>query len=140
MMIAKIGPISSRGRRCRSNRAFEPVGPARGSSILGNRKERLMPLVVAGAGWLRYLACCFLLSAATLPALAQLDPQTRKLSRDIFEELVEINTTDSVGNTTVAATAMAQRLLDAGFAKEDVLVLGPNDRKGNLVARFHGTG
>ena len=99
-----------------------------------------MPLVVAGAGWLRYLACCFLLSAATLPALAQLDPQTRKLSRDIFEELVEINTTDSVGNTTVAATAMAQRLLDAGFAKEDVLVLGPNDRKGNLVARIHGTG
>ena len=35
---------------------------------------------------------------------------------------------------------MAQRLLDAGFAKEDVLVLGPNDRKGNLVARFRGTG
>ena len=35
---------------------------------------------------------------------------------------------------------MAQRLLDAGFAKEDVVVLGPNDRKGNLVARIHGTG
>jgi acetylornithine deacetylase/succinyl-diaminopimelate desuccinylase-like protein len=99
-----------------------------------------MPLVVAGAGWFRHLTCCFLLSAATLPALAQLDPPTRKLSRDIFQELVEINTTDSVGSTTVAAKAMAQRLLDAGFAKEDVLVLGPNDRKGNLVARIHGTG
>ena len=35
---------------------------------------------------------------------------------------------------------MAQRLLDAGFPKEDVIVLGPNDRKGNLVARIHGTG
>jgi acetylornithine deacetylase/succinyl-diaminopimelate desuccinylase-like protein len=99
-----------------------------------------MPLVVAGAGWLRFLACCLLLSVANLPALAQLDPQTRKLSRDIFQQLIEINTTDSVGSTTVAAKAMAQRLLDAGFAKEDVLVLGPNDRKGNLVARFHGTG
>jgi acetylornithine deacetylase/succinyl-diaminopimelate desuccinylase-like protein len=99
-----------------------------------------MPLVVAAAGWLRRLTCCFLLSAATLSAVAQLDPQTRKLSRDIFEELVEINTTDSVGSTTVAAKAMAQRLLDAGFAKEDVQVLGPNDRKGNLVARIHGTG
>ena len=99
-----------------------------------------MPLVVAGAGWLRLLTCCFLLSAATLPALAQLDQQSRKLSRDIFQQLIEINTTDSVGSTTVAANAMAQRLLDAGFAKEDVLVLGPNDRKGNLVARFHGTG
>ena len=99
-----------------------------------------MPVVVTGAGWLRLLTCCFLLSTATLPASAQLDPQARKLSRDIFQQLVEINTTDSVGSTTVAANAMAQRLLDAGFAKEDVLVLGPNDRKGNLVARFHGTG
>jgi hypothetical protein len=99
-----------------------------------------MPLVVAGAGWLRFLACCLLLSVATVPALAQLDPQSRKLSRDIFQQLIEINTTDSVGSTTVAAKAMAQRLLDAGFAKEDVLVLGPNDRKGNLVVRFHGTG
>ena len=99
-----------------------------------------MPLVVAGAGWLRLFTCCFLLSATTIPALAQLDPQTRKLSRDIFQQLIEINTTDSVGSTTLAANAMAQRLLDAGFAKEDVLVLGPNDRKGNLVARLRGTG
>jgi len=33
---------------------------------------------------------------------------------------------------------MAQRLLDAGFAEADVVVLGPNDRKGNMVARFRG--
>src|SRR6202050_4140732 len=99
-----------------------------------------MSLVVAGAGRIRLLVCCLLVSATALPARAQLDPQTRKLSRDIFQQLIEINTTDSVGSTTVAAKAMAQRLLDAGFAKEDVLVLGPNERKGNLVARFHGTG
>jgi acetylornithine deacetylase/succinyl-diaminopimelate desuccinylase-like protein len=99
-----------------------------------------MPLVVAGASRLRLLVCCLLLSAATVPALAQLDAQTKQLSRDIFQQLIEINTTDSVGNTTVAAKAMAQRLLDAGFAKEDVLVLGPNERKGNMVARIHGTG
>src|SRR3984957_5888454 len=88
----------------------------------------------------RSLASCLLLLAASLPAAAQLDSQTRKLAHDIFQQLIEINTTDSVGNTTIAAKAMAQRLLDAGFAKEDVLVLGPNDRKGNLVARIHGTG
>jgi acetylornithine deacetylase/succinyl-diaminopimelate desuccinylase-like protein len=99
-----------------------------------------MPLVVAGAGRLRLLACCLLLSLATLPALAQLDPQTKQLSRDIFQQLIEINTTDSVGSTTAAANAMAKRLLDAGFPKQDVVVLGPNDRKGNLVARIHGTG
>ena len=71
---------------------------------------------------------------------AQLDPQTRQLSRDIFQQLIEINSTDSVGSTTVAADAMRKRLLDAGFAKEDVVVFGPNSRKGNMVARLHGTG
>jgi acetylornithine deacetylase/succinyl-diaminopimelate desuccinylase-like protein len=35
---------------------------------------------------------------------------------------------------------MQKRLLDAGFAKEDVVVLGPNSRKGNMVARLRGTG
>jgi len=60
--------------------------------------------------------------------------------RDIFKQLIEINTTDSVGSTTVAANAMAKRLLDAGFPAADVQVLGPNDRKGNMVARYRGTG
>jgi len=63
---------------------------------------------------------------------------TRATAHDIFKQLIEINTTDSVGSTTVAAQAMAQRLLDAGFAAADVTVLGPNERKGNLVARYRG--
>src|ERR1700722_14010917 len=71
---------------------------------------------------------------------AALDDATRRLSRDIFKELIEINTTDSVGNTTTAANAMAKRLKDAGFPAADVHVLGPTDRKGNLVARLRGTG
>jgi acetylornithine deacetylase/succinyl-diaminopimelate desuccinylase-like protein len=95
--------------------------------------------IPARAGRLRFLAFCLLLSTASLPLRAQLDPATKQLSHDIFQQLIEINTTDSVGSTTVAANAMAQRLLDAGFAKEDVVVLGPNDRKGNLVARIHGS-
>ena len=82
-----------------------------------------------------------LLLALALPQVAapQIDA-TRQLAHDIFKQLIEINTTDSVGSTTVAAKAMAQRLLDAGFPASDVRVLGPNDRKGNLVARLHGTG
>jgi acetylornithine deacetylase/succinyl-diaminopimelate desuccinylase-like protein len=71
---------------------------------------------------------------------SKLDNDSRQLSHDIFRQLVEINTTDSAGSTTVAANAMAKRLLEAGFAAADVQVLGPNDRKGNLVARLHGTG
>ncbi len=71
---------------------------------------------------------------------ADLDPATRQLSRDIFKQLIEINTTDSVGNNTTAAQAMAKRLLDAGFPAADVVVLGPNERKGNMVARLRGSG
>jgi acetylornithine deacetylase/succinyl-diaminopimelate desuccinylase-like protein len=64
----------------------------------------------------------------------------QSLAREILEELVEINTTDSVGDTTVAAQAMATRLEKAGFPKEDLHVLGSHPRKGNLVARYRGTG
>jgi acetylornithine deacetylase/succinyl-diaminopimelate desuccinylase-like protein len=63
-----------------------------------------------------------------------------QLGRAIFKQLIEINTTDSVGSTTVAAEAMAQRLRNAGFPAGDVVVLGPNDRKGNMVARYRGAG
>jgi acetylornithine deacetylase/succinyl-diaminopimelate desuccinylase-like protein len=66
------------------------------------------------------------------------DAVTRKNAHDIFKQLIEINTTDSVGSTTVAAKAMAKRMLDAGFPEADVVVLGPNDRKGNMVARYRG--
>jgi acetylornithine deacetylase/succinyl-diaminopimelate desuccinylase-like protein len=66
------------------------------------------------------------------------DPPTRQLAHDIFKELIEINTTDSVGSTDVAAAAMAKRLRDAGFAPDDISLLGPSDRKGNLVVRYRG--
>jgi acetylornithine deacetylase/succinyl-diaminopimelate desuccinylase-like protein len=64
----------------------------------------------------------------------------QRLAREIFEQLIEINTTDSVGDCTAAASAMAARLKAAGFADQDVKVLGPHPRKGNLVARLRGTG
>ena len=78
--------------------------------------------------------------AASSFAAAQIDDATRQLSHDIFKQLIEINTTDSVGNVTTAAEAMAQRLRDAGYPDQDIQVIGPNDRKKNMVARLHGTG
>ena len=78
--------------------------------------------------------------AAAAPARAQVDDATKQLAHGIFKQLIEINSTDSVGSTTVAANAMAARLRDAGFNDSDIFVGGPNDRKGNLVARLHGTG
>ena len=70
---------------------------------------------------------------------AQSEDANHKLAREIYKELIEINTTDSVGNTTVAAEAMAKRLRDAGYAESDIFIGGPNPRKGNLVVRLHGT-
>jgi len=75
----------------------------------------------------------------SVSAGAQSGPNDAR-AREIYKELVEINTTDSVGNTTRAAEAMAARLKAAGFAAADVQVLGPDQRKGNLVARYRGTG
>ena len=91
----------------------------------------------AAAGLAAALLCA-LLPQASLPAPTDAAATTRSLAHDIFKQLIEINTTDSVGSTTVAAQAMAQRLLDAGWPKADVVVLGPNDRKGNMVARYRG--
>jgi hypothetical protein len=80
-------------------------------------------------------AFCVQLAWAAAPESQQ---ATRKLAHDIFKQLIEINSTDSIGSTTVAAQAMAQRLLDAGFPVADVTVIGPNDRKGNMIARYRG--
>jgi acetylornithine deacetylase/succinyl-diaminopimelate desuccinylase-like protein len=80
------------------------------------------------------------LVAAFPAARAQTTEETRALARDIFKQLIEINTTHSVGNTTTAADAMAERLTAAGYEEKDVLVVGENSRSGNLVARIRGTG
>ena len=69
------------------------------------------------------------------------DEATRKLALDIFKQLIEINTTDSVGSVTAAAEAMAQRFRDAGFPDSDIQVPRlRNDRKKNVVVRLHGSG
>jgi acetylornithine deacetylase/succinyl-diaminopimelate desuccinylase-like protein len=82
----------------------------------------------------------FLFSFAMSAAAQMDDAATRQLAHDIFKQLIEINTTDSVGSVTAASEAMAQRFRDAGFPAADIQVLGPNDRKKNVVVRLHGSG
>jgi len=86
---------------------------------------------------LRLLLCAVLLVPV---ANAQLDDSTKQLAHDIFKQLIEINTTDSVGNVSTAAEAMAQRFREAGFPDTDIHIGGPNDRKKNVVVRYHGSG
>ena len=86
------------------------------------------------------VACLGAVAPKLAPAQSKLTPDQQR-ARDIFQQLIEINTTGSSGSTTTAATAMAERLTRAGFPAADVQVIGPEHSKNhNLVARFRGTG
>ncbi len=88
----------------------------------------------------RSLATSLALAVASAVVLtAQAGPHEAR-AKEIFKQLVEINTTHSVGDTTKAAEAMAARFKAAGFPDADVRVLGPSAKKGNLVVRYRGTG
>jgi acetylornithine deacetylase/succinyl-diaminopimelate desuccinylase-like protein len=60
--------------------------------------------------------------------------------RALYKELVEINTTRSVGSCTQAAEAMRAHLLAAGIPAADMQILAPPDRPkdGALIALLHG--
>lgn len=103
----------------------------------------------------RLCATAFAAAAALLsavPAAAQprfsapgapttLTPE-QKAAREIYKELVEINTVDSVGSVTKAAEAMATRFRAAGFPESDIHLVGPPNipAKQNLVVRYRGRG
>jgi acetylornithine deacetylase/succinyl-diaminopimelate desuccinylase-like protein len=90
---------------------------------------------------IRALMVALALAAALLSGASaeELGPR-QKAFRDIYQELVEINTTDSAGDSVRAAEAMAARLRAAGLPAADIQVIASAPRKGNLVARLRGTG
>jgi acetylornithine deacetylase/succinyl-diaminopimelate desuccinylase-like protein len=80
-----------------------------------------------------------LLAAATVVRAQSSSPQQRRL-RAIYQELIEIDTTQSGGGTTRAAEAVAKRLPAAGLAAKEIHIVGPQAKKKNLVTRLHGSG
>src|SRR5437660_2436571 len=89
---------------------------------------------------LQTIFAVFSLLAGASAQQTALTPETR-LARDIFKQLIEINTTDTpAGNVTAAAEAMAARFRAAGFSDQDVQVVGPLPNKKNLIVRLHGRG
>ena len=81
----------------------------------------------------------FLLFSLTSPA--QIEDATKQLSHDIFKQLIEINTTDSVGNVTTASEAMAQRFRDAGFPESDMHIRrSQRSQEESRACGYHGTG
>jgi acetylornithine deacetylase/succinyl-diaminopimelate desuccinylase-like protein len=85
------------------------------------------------------LVSTLIVLATGSPARAA-DPPDLETFRQIYRELVEINTTESAGDTVRAADAMAARLRAGGVPAADIRVLSSGPRKGNLVARLRGTG
>jgi acetylornithine deacetylase/succinyl-diaminopimelate desuccinylase-like protein len=78
----------------------------------------------------------------TVPSLSAQTPLTpnQAEAREIFRELIEINSSYKGGSTTPAARAIANRFLAAGFPASDVKVLGPaGDKDSSVVVRMPGT-
>ena len=89
--------------------------------------------------------CCCLgdrggLQAQSAATWTPPDAATKALALDIYQQLINTNTTDSVGNVTAASKEMQARFLAAGWPAADLFLGGPNDRKENLVVRYRGTG
>src|SRR4051812_22560017 len=97
--------------------------PATLQRMMRNANLALLASLIAGA-------------AATPSRAEPAPPATQQLTREIYKELVEINTTPSVGDTYLAAKAMGARLIAAGYPAADVQVLESGPKRGNLVARL----
>jgi acetylornithine deacetylase/succinyl-diaminopimelate desuccinylase-like protein len=87
------------------------------------------------------------LAAVTLPLGAQVrqtgyTPGTltpnQQFTREIYKQIIEINSGDKTGSVTPVALALAQRFRDAGIPESDIFVGGPRPEKHNVVARIHG--
>src|SRR5262245_42612880 len=64
----------------------------------------------------------------------------QQLARDVFRELVEINTSYKGGSTGPAANAVAARFIAAGFSANEVRILGPQgDKDSNVIVRMPGS-
>ena len=75
---------------------------------------------------MKYSVLLVLLAAAVVSA--QTGPNDAR-AREIYKELVEINTTDTpAGNVTKAEEAAAARLKAAGFPAADMQILGPDPK------------
>ena len=97
--------------------------------------------VVSGA-WV-WLALVLLLTTAMLAqgTSSTLPPEAeRQLAREIYKEMVEIQSGYNTGATTPVAEAAAKRLKAAGFPAADIFVGGATPTKANLVVRYRGNG
>src|SRR5262245_51926312 len=88
------------------------------------------------------LAATAAFAAVLTPVVQASTPPADEASfRALYKQLVETNTTLSIGSCTAAAEAMAARLKAAGYPAADVQVIAPPERPrdGALLATLHGS-
>lgn len=76
----------------------------------------------------------------SVPLAAQQLDANQQFAKEVYKELLEINTSNMTSGTTAAANAMAKRFRDAGFPEQDIFLGGVRPDKHNLVVRYHGRG
>ena len=87
------------------------------------------------------VSACLVCSTFSAPALADGLRPDQVAFREIYQELVETNTTLSAGSCTEAAQKMAARLRAAGYPESDLHLFATADhpKEGGLVAILPGT-
>lgn len=88
-----------------------------------------------------FAICAFSVASIAAAAAPADGPATVAVAREVFRDLINLNTTHAHGSTE-ASKLLASRFLAEGFPASDVAVLVPEDHptKGNLVVRLHGKG
>lgn len=115
------------------------VSLRRSLTLSMSRLRRALPLAalavaplagVPGSAWGQELRAPIYTPAAPTP--------TQQVARDVFSELIGINSSVTTGNITNAALAMAARFRAAGIPERDIFVGGPQPQRHNVVARVRG--
>lgn len=64
----------------------------------------------------------------------------QQMGREIYREMIETDTSHSIGDTTKAAELLASRFRAAGIPEADIQIIGPEPKNKNLIVRYRGSG
>jgi acetylornithine deacetylase/succinyl-diaminopimelate desuccinylase-like protein len=115
------------------------VAPRLNGVLMASFMRALTTLAIpAPRSWCALLGLTAVLGLPTSSTDAATPVDYRPLAREMLQELIEIKSSDSGVGSTPAAEAIARHMRAAGFPESDTQVIGPSERKKNVVVRLHG--
>ncbi len=81
-----------------------------------------------------FLSLVAVIATPLVAQQANLAP-TQKFARDVYQELIELNSSTTTARTTNAGQAMAKRFRDAGFPEQDIFLGGVRADKFNRLTK-----